>query len=205
MQKEVKFTKWIDPLQVLLEEHDRIQDSHKFSKDIDDEDDLGDFEEPMTDIPRNNRLGPCIVGPQGIIPISEFNLPGRIYNFWLLHTNFNITQDLAIEISQVKGVESLNVFTRYRARFSIGQLFKIDHVQTDIRKLLCEVKSKPKVTDTPGYKNIELFLAKKYPYWAIVTKNSTFKPIGGDSIEHVNQELDKEKGYQNIVRSWDNG
>ena len=60
----------------------------------------------------------------GIIPLTEESRPGKVFNFWLGHTNFSITNKMVTIIDDIPGVETLSVFTRYRFRIGIAKLFK---------------------------------------------------------------------------------
>lgn len=72
--------------------------------------------------------------PMGIIPITENTASSRIFNFWTGHTNFNITPKIASIIAETDGVESLDVFTRYRFRISVGKAFEDSSVMRNINK-----------------------------------------------------------------------
>lgn len=65
----------------------------------------------------------AIATPMGIIPYTENTASGKIFNFWVGHTNFSITSPIADLIEDVDGVESLDIFTRYRFRIAIGKVF----------------------------------------------------------------------------------
>ena len=69
---------------------------------------------------------------QGSLP------PLRICNFWLAHTNFNITQSISEQIEKVDGVETLDIFTRYRFRIAIGKAFNSSIVMQNIQNQLCK-------------------------------------------------------------------
>lgn len=70
--------------------------------------------------------------PMGIIPVTENTASGKIFNFWLGHSNFNITKKIALLIEETEGVETLDIFTRYRFRISIGKAFRDSDVMRNI-------------------------------------------------------------------------
>ena len=74
----------------------------------------------------------AIATPMGIIPINESTASGKIFNFWVGHTNFDITNALALIIEETPGVETLDIFTRYRFRIGIGKAFHDSKVMRDI-------------------------------------------------------------------------
>jgi hypothetical protein len=70
----------------------------------------------------------------GIIPMNENTMSGKIFNFWMGHTNFNITKKIADIIEQTDGVETLDIFTRYRFRIGVGKAFDDSSVMRTINK-----------------------------------------------------------------------
>jgi len=70
----------------------------------------------------------------GMVPMTEASRPSKVFNFWVCHTSFNITDPLGLEIEKVDGVEILDVFTRYRFRVGIGQVFKPGAVMNAINE-----------------------------------------------------------------------
>src|SRR5579885_1543192 len=134
MKPRVKFAKWKDPVAPLL--------SKAQSKREDEEEVPWDGEAYRPRI-SGGHLGPCIIGPMGIIPINESNLPGKLFKLFMGHTNFVITPADVDAIKNVVGVEALDPFTPYRFRVAVGRLFRPSGVLTNIRKVLCEGRSTP--------------------------------------------------------------
>lgn len=75
----------------------------------------------------------------GIIPFNEHTDCSRIFNFWIGHSNFNITKKIANILQSIDGVETLDIFTRYRFRISFGKAFEertiIDNINNRIKQL----------------------------------------------------------------------
>lgn len=59
--------------------------------------------------------------PMGMVPLTEHTDPNQIFNFWVGHTNFDISKDIVDVINHVSGVETLDIYTRYRFRVGIGK------------------------------------------------------------------------------------
>ncbi len=76
--------------------------------------------------------------PMGIIPVTENTASGKIFNFWTGHTNFDITPKVASIIEETSGVETLDIFTRYRFRIAIGKAFKDAYVMQKINETVYE-------------------------------------------------------------------
>jgi hypothetical protein len=70
--------------------------------------------------------------PFGLIPVNENTASSEIFNFWTGHTNFAITQAISNIIEETDGVETLNVFTKYRFRIAIGKAFNDSAVMREI-------------------------------------------------------------------------
>jgi hypothetical protein len=76
--------------------------------------------------------------PMGIVPINENTASGKIFNFWTGHTNFDITKGVFNILEVVDGVETLDVFTRYRFRIGIGKAFTDSYVMNNIQNSIYE-------------------------------------------------------------------
>ena len=125
----IKWEKWVDPF---AGEEEVVEDNN-FEYDHDDEN-------PEAQIPAitKNKQVKVIATPMGIVPINEYTASGKIFNFWVGHTNFNITKYVAQIIEETDGVESLDIFTRYRFRISIGKAFTDSIVMRDINSRIYE-------------------------------------------------------------------
>jgi len=64
-----------------------------------------------------------IATPMGLMPYNELTAPGKIFNFWVGHTNFDITPNISKIMEESDGVEILDILTRYRFRIGIGKCF----------------------------------------------------------------------------------
>lgn len=65
-----------------------------------------------------------ILTPMGMLPYTEKTACSAIFKFWVGHTNFSITNSIETIINTAKGVETLDIFTRYRFRIAVGKAFK---------------------------------------------------------------------------------
>lgn len=113
--KVIRFEKWEDPLFPFCDEDD-------------------DYEEKLRKHSNNGVM--TLVGPMGIVPLNERNMPGKTYNFWVMHSNFDITNTEKDILEKLSGIETLDIFTRYRVRIGIGKVFDEDEVKTEIEKQL---------------------------------------------------------------------
>lgn len=113
----VAWQKWFDPFGEDEETHDYI-DSHDSEYD-----ESADFQP---------KAFKAISTPMGIIPYTENTASSKIFNFWVGHTNFNLTEAISMLIETTEGVETLDVFTRYRFRIAIGKIFDESEVKSNI-------------------------------------------------------------------------
>lgn len=75
-----------------------------------------------------------ITTPMGIIPLNDNTASNKIFNFWTGHSNFDITANILRIIEDTDGVETLDVFTRYRFRIAVGKAFDDSVVMRNINK-----------------------------------------------------------------------
>ncbi len=116
--------KWRDPF-LGYDENDidiEAEPLPPFINDLDE--DTEDDEEPLSPITQTSKPVRVIATPMGLIPYNEYTASGKIFNFWIGHTNFNITKNIARIIETTNGIETLDVFTRYRFRIAIGKAFE---------------------------------------------------------------------------------
>lgn len=124
----IKWEKWIDPFGRDVDEakwtdyNNDIVDINNIINSHQDEDDEENDDIKSQHIPANNPIK-VIASPLGLIPYNEHTASGKIFNFWLGHTNFNISKSIKDIIEKCDGVEILDVFTRYRFRIAIGKCF----------------------------------------------------------------------------------
>lgn len=86
--------------------------------------------------------------PFGFLSFTEHILASSQFDFWILHTNFNLTPLIVNKIEQVPGVETLDVLTRYRARIGIPKtsgLFTSEEVKLAIQKAILEFDYKENI------------------------------------------------------------
>lgn len=130
--------KWRDPFGELDEDTSPNDGLGNFIDD--DENDLEEntgqlFDHPFKTVAKQVKV---ISTPMGIIPINENTASGKIFNFWTGHTNFDITKGVSNILEVVDGVETLDIFTRYRFRIGIGKAFTDSYVMNNIQNSIYE-------------------------------------------------------------------
>ena len=137
-QPLIVWQKWVDPFfgseyTYTHETLDDMLEEPEFSNDLEETDQI-DYEEEtdMIDNKTNKEHIKAIITPMGIIPVEEYSASSKIFNFWVGHTNFNISKPIANIIENTDGIETLDIFTRYRFRVGIGKLFKAADVMSNV-------------------------------------------------------------------------
>jgi len=136
----VVWQKWKDPFMGSDDNdlHETLEDLLEEPSFVDDiNDDKNDSNLEDSDLDNNEQIihkqqVKAIITPMGIVPYDEYNSASKIFNFWIGHTNFNISKPVSQIIENIEGVETLDIFTRYRFRIGIAKLFKPSEVMSSI-------------------------------------------------------------------------
>lgn len=138
MEKKIIWQKWRDPLGVIDTDAGKPaeieEDSEYLAASNSFEDDRPSYRRRKF---KKGMTGPAIIGPMGIIPVHEENMPSKLYNFWMGHTNFDLDEKAVGTIELVPGVETLDVFTRYRFRIGFGKGFNAPLVRKAVEDAVC--------------------------------------------------------------------
>ena len=128
----IVWQKWIDPFGKDVDES-RWTDYENESPSID----MENLDDDVSHTAKQSgQTIKVIASPMGLIPYSEHTASGKIFNFWTGHTNFNISKDIIDILESVNGVETLDIFTRYRFRIAVGKCFDDSLVMDDINKTI---------------------------------------------------------------------
>ncbi len=130
--------KWVDPFG-RDDEENKNEEFSNYTQDVNtlEDDDTDDQKEKVNEFIADKKIRygvKVIATPMGIIPVNDNTSSGKIFNFWMGHTNFDITKKVAETIEITEGVESLDIYTRYRFRISIGKAFEDSIVMRTINK-----------------------------------------------------------------------
>jgi len=131
--KKIVWEKWRDPF-IGYDEHDIDLDIDHDKAVIDsyiDHINNTDSDQNLNTV-SNNKGVRVISTPMGLIPYNEYTASSKIFNFWNGHTNFNLSEPIVNIIQKTDGVETLDIFTRYRFRLGIGKIFDETLVKQNI-------------------------------------------------------------------------
>jgi len=75
----------------------------------------------------------------GLLTVTENAVADYHFDFWTLHTNFGISDEIAKIICETPGVDAFIPMTRYRCRigFPKSGLFDVKEVKLEIQKRIC--------------------------------------------------------------------
>jgi hypothetical protein len=85
--------------------------------------------------------------PWGVWNIDDAMHPMKQFKLWMGHTNFDLTEDIILAISEIPGVEILKPITRYRFIIGVGAAFNVRTTQLAIELVICEKNSYENETD----------------------------------------------------------
>lgn len=126
----IVWEKWKDPLGYDDQNNDHLSSNN-------DDYETQNNEEQTDQISKKIKCH-IISTPFGIIPFNENTASSEIFNFWTGHSNFAITVAVANIIDDIDGVETLNIFTKYRFRIAVGKAFNDSEVMREINKKVYE-------------------------------------------------------------------
>jgi hypothetical protein len=138
----IVWEKWRDPF--LGYDENEIDLDSEVNNFFDEEDDSHDTQNntPIDKIKELGKQIKVIATPMGLIPYNEYTASSKIFNFWIGHTNFNLSKKIVNVIEKTDGVETLDVFTRYRFRIGIGKVFEDRDVMKNIEHNLKQYEQK---------------------------------------------------------------
>ncbi len=137
MKKSIVWEVWQSPLDSLLQEPQQ-QENQQQPEYSDGYDESQNF---MGQQPN----GKYIITQFGAIPVDNITESvNHNFNFWVMHTNFDLTDEIVDKIQRVPGVEILKIFSRYRAMVGFGKhpSWGIRDIKDSIFKELCQEEPK---------------------------------------------------------------
>lgn len=129
----------------------------------------------------------------GLLTVTENAVADYHFDFWLMHTNFPITEPIAKEICQYPGVDAFIPMTKYRCKigFPKSGLFNVTEVKLGLQKQLCNPVSKEDLTQIEPIFSADMQdkidnkisdLKSKNNYWALfVLPNGSMEVVESES------------------------
>ena len=124
----IMWQKWYDPITKMKQEAQKQNRIQKLQQ-------QNEFESSYDNPQQITSVQPFsfMQTPMGLMPTPIPDIAN--FNFWIGHTNFNLTRQILEVIELTPGVEALNVFSPYRFRIAVGQAFDENSVKTSIAVL----------------------------------------------------------------------
>ena len=147
MTPKILWEKWINPYELPPEEGKLLEDIDPSDfEELNNWNTYEDNEKDGENLNNNNdyevmafkNQTKAIITPMGMIPLNEQTACTKTFKFWIGHTNFTISEKHKNIIENTEGVETLDVFTRYRFRIAIGKAFQDRDIMQNIQGNLYE-------------------------------------------------------------------
>lgn len=154
---------------------------------------------------------PVIPTPDGFMPVFIYkqNAFFENFRFWMMHTNFPITEDMQEALDFHDGVELLDIVTKYRVRIGIGKCFDPEKVKLSIEELLEAQRPSKKESITQmklddemveKVETLKRMAAENYNYWMIyVVPNGELVLARTDEGQHYENYLDLLRQTQELA------
>jgi hypothetical protein len=185
MKKKICYEKWIDPLNTNIAEtewpgFDQDEDGNEVQV-------------------HAAKITQVMHTPFGALTMLSNTMATNYFDFWWIHTNFDITNGIKDVIKGVPGVETLEIYTRYRARvgFPKSGFFESGRVMGAIQAAVTEIDREQQNQLLIG---LPLNIAQhvidmrnkvddRYENWAmLVLPNGQIEVITSDNIDKLYQE-----------------
>jgi len=141
---------------------------------------------------------PVMHTPFGMVSVLNDSMADKQFDFWLMHTNFDLKEGVARLIERIDGVETLEIYTRYRARvgFPRSGLFVPREVMHEIEKqilILNHTEQNQLLTGLESEVATKVIEARdkaeeKFEHWAIwVVPNGNMEVVGSNKLDEKYQ------------------
>jgi len=182
MKNKIVWEKWRDPMLT------NYLDEEWPGSDLDEDED----KIPVHTVERQ----PVMHTPFGMLSVLDASMACKQFDFWMMHTNFDITEGLANVIENLPGVETLEIYTRYRARlgFPRSGLFTARDVMHSVQQAVDDIHH---MDQNQVLEGLDISIAehvmeardkveKKYEHWAIwMVPNGNLEVVGSDTDDET--------------------
>lgn len=176
--KRIVWEKWRDS-----ENYDNtLQDLNQDAEISNDEDD----DEESVQMSMSVNIYPHIVRtPLGEYSVLDNNLPSKMFDCWIGHTNFPITQEeFEVLDLEIEGIDVLRIVSKYRFFIGVAKLFEFRDVANQINNILCD---KAEALDENSLREL-FFKSPNIKRWAAMVYPN------GD-VEYISSSHDEDSEY----------
>lgn len=114
-----------------------------------------------------------------VVENEEEYVRGAEIQFWMGHTNFDITKEMVSQFDKYEGVEFCRVLTRYCFIISPGMLFSFADIRKKIESDFCEKLEQDDIIKV---------LKEKYKFWILYTN-------GKGEMEYASSNTGKDERF----------
>lgn len=159
---------------VIFEKYQDPLDDKEVDIAEDDDDSYDDTDEflPLMGMQRP-RAFKMLQTPLGFLSLPEHSLATKNMDFWVFHSNFDITFPMIESLNGLPGVEFLKILTRYRGIVGFGKLFDVEESKKNMENALFHKLEEQQLINTSLPSNKQLNILKDIPvyskYYAVYT------------------------------------
>ena len=140
--------------------------------------------------------------PMGWYQLNDKMSPGRQFDCWIGHANFDITPSVRNSLEEIPGVEVLVILTRYRFFIGIGRMFHFRDVRVNIEKFILSSGKvgQEEVVDSPTVVQIVDEVKQRLEgksYWAIFV-------FPNGEVDYVSADNDEDKTFKETLTMYRN-
>ena len=163
-EKKIVWEKWIDPLNKNIDEVEYpgfnlpAMDDERPIEFLSEDPNFGQkMEEQLDqaenqDINRNIDFNPIriVSTPHGFVSLTEHSFASKHFDFWTLHYNRDITDEILEAVSTCDGVETVTPLTRYRMRVGFNRTllksgaFKVNSIRKNVENTIVGIDKEDK-------------------------------------------------------------
>lgn len=183
---------WKDPLHEALE---KLEDA-----------DYTDNEVNIRQNGTTGRVGPVIIGPLGVMPISVDLLVSKKRRFWEANTNFDVTPNVIYAVERTIGVEIMRVLTRYMFVTSFGKAFVDKDIIRSVNKVLGAQEDDTEKIRVNRVNLVKGEISHRFRNWAVyVLASGKIESYGDNLRDKVFADIAEHKKLcgTKIYTSWD--
>jgi hypothetical protein len=185
MSRKIAWEKW-DEAEFLQDDHPEPEKPEDLTFSSFEEEEIPNLEAQMFGI--GGFPAPKVRTPLGVFSIDDPMRPSSMFDCWVGHTNFDITNGLCAKIEEVPGIEAFRVISRYRFFIGVAKLFSFRDVREEIQKSLdtnSETVSNYQDEEILGLIQSQLMDSKR---WAIFYSKDGF-------IDYIMTDEDNDQEY----------
>ena len=166
-EKKIVWEKWVDPLNKNIDEVEYpgfnlpgidderpiefLSEDPNFGQKMEEQLDQAENQESNRHIDYNPIR--IVSTAHGFVSLTEHSFASKHFDFWTLHYNKDITEEILEAVSQCDGVETVTPLTRYRMRVGFNRTliksgaFKVNNIRKNVENTIVGMDTHDKGLD----------------------------------------------------------